>query len=87
MCFLELSKVLMQQFHYDYINNKYDNKSKPLFTETGSLMHEMKIETVYEDFSSDKKMFDFSSYSTKSKNYNDSNKLVIGKMKDETGGD
>ena len=50
-------------------------------------MHEMKIENVYEDFSSDKKMFDFSSYSTKSKNYNDSNKLVIGKMKDETGGD
>ena len=50
-------------------------------------MHEMKTENVYEDFSSDKKMFDFSSYSTKSKNYNDSNKLVIGKMKDETGGD
>ena len=55
MCFLELSKALMQQFHYDYINNKYDNKSKPLFTETGSLMHEMKTENVYEDFSSDKK--------------------------------
>ena len=35
-------------------------------------MHEMKTENVYKDFSSDKKMFDFSSYSTKSKNYNDS---------------
>ena len=31
-------------------------------------------------------MFDFSNYSTKSEYYNDSNKLVIGKMKDETGG-
>ena len=31
-------------------------------------------------------MFDFSNYSTKSKYYDDSNKLVIGKMKDETGG-
>ena len=31
-------------------------------------------------------MFDFSNYSTKSKYYNDSNKLVIGKIKDETGG-
>ena len=31
-------------------------------------------------------MFYFSNYSTKSKYYNNSNKLVIGKMKDETGG-
>ena len=30
-------------------------------------------------------MLDFSNYFTKSK-YDDSNKLVIGKMKDETGG-
>ena len=31
-------------------------------------------------------MFDFSNYSTKSKYYDNSNKLVIGKMKDETAG-
>ena len=31
-------------------------------------------------------MFDFSNYSTKSKYYDDPNKVVIGKMKDETGG-
>ena len=31
-------------------------------------------------------MFDFTNYSTKSKYYVDSNKLGIGKMKDETGG-
>ena len=31
-------------------------------------------------------MFDFSNYSTKSKFYDDENKLVIEKMKDETGG-
>ena len=30
-------------------------------------------------------MFDFSSYSTKSKYYDNSNKLVIEKMKDENG--
>ena len=67
MCILELSKVLMYKFHYDY-------KSKLLF----------KTEDVYEDFSSDKEMFDFSNYSTKLKYYDNSNKLVIGKMKDET---
>ena len=49
-------------------------------------MHEIKTEDVYEDFSSNKEMFDFSNYSTKSKYYDGSNKLVIGKMKDETGG-
>ena len=30
-------------------------------------------------------MFDFSNCSTKSKYYNDSNELLIGKIKDETG--
>ena len=33
-----------------------------------------------------KKMFDFSNYSTKSTFYDDSNKLVVGKMKNETVG-
>ena len=32
MCILELSKVLMYEFYYDYIKSKYDNKSKLLFT-------------------------------------------------------
>ena len=85
MCILELSKVLMHKFHYDYIKSKYDNKSKLLFTDTNSLMYEMKTGDVYEDFSSNKKMFDFSNYSTKSKYYDDSNKSVIGKIKEETG--
>ena len=49
-------------------------------------MYEIKIEDVYEDFSSNKEMFDFSNYSTKSKYHDDSNKLVIGKMNDETAG-
>ena len=86
MCILELSKVLMYEFHYDYIKNKYDNKSKLLFTYTDSLVYEIKTEDVYEDFSSNKEMFRFSNCSANSKYYDDSNKLVIGKMKDETGG-
>ena len=28
MCILELIKVLMYEFHYDYIKNKYGNNSK-----------------------------------------------------------
>ena len=37
-----------------------------------------------EYFSKDKEMFDFSSYSNKSRYYDDSNKLVVGKMNDQT---
>ena len=37
------------------------------FTDIDSLMCEIKIDNVYGDFSSDKEMFDFSNYSTKSK--------------------
>ena len=49
-------------------------------------MYEVKTEDVNEDFSIDKEIFDFSNYSTKSKYYDNPNKLVIGKMKDETRG-
>ena len=49
-------------------------------------MYEIRTEDVYEDFSSDKQMFDFSNYSIKSKYYDNLNKLNIGKMKDKTGG-
>ena len=56
MCILELSKVLTYEFHHDYVKNKYGNKSRLLFTDTDSLMYEIKTEDVYEDFSSDKEM-------------------------------
>ena len=49
-------------------------------------MYEMKKEVVYEDFSKDKEMFDFSKYFAESKYYDNSDKLVIGKTKDETSG-
>ena len=86
MCILQFSKVLMYEFHYDYIKIKYDNKSKLLFTYIDSLMYEIKTEDFYEELSSDKEMLHFSNYTTKSIYYDDSNKLVIRKMKDETGG-
>ena len=55
------------------------------YPQTHKLMYEIKTKDVKEDFSSDKEMLYFSKYFTKSK-CDDSNKLVIGKMKDETGG-
>ena len=49
-------------------------------------MYEIKTKHVHEDFSSYKKMFDFSNYSIKPKYYENSKKLVVAKMKDESGG-
>ena len=74
----------MYEFYYDYIENKYGNNSRLLFTD--SSMYEIKTEDVYEDFNDDKEMLDFSNYSTKSKYYDNSKKLVLGKMKHETVG-
>ena len=86
MCILDLSKVLMYEFHYDYIKNKYGNKLRLLFTDSDSLIFEIKTKYFYEGFSKDKEMFDFNDYSAESKYYADSNELVIDKMKDELGG-
>ena len=47
-------------------------------------MYEIKTEDIYDNFSKDKEMLDFSNYSTKSKYYDNLNKLVVGKMKEET---
>ena len=54
MCILELSKVLMYKFHYDYIKRKYGNNSRLLLPDTESLMYDIKIGDVYKDFSNNK---------------------------------
>ena len=57
-----------------------------LFTDTDSLTYEIKSKDVYEEFFKWKDLFDFSNYSKDSKFFNETNKKVIGKMKDEFGG-
>ena len=37
-----LNKVLMYKFHLDYIKNKYGNNSRLDFTDTDSLMYEIR---------------------------------------------
>ena len=81
MCILDLSKALMYEFYYDFIKDKYGNDSRLLFIDINRLMYKTKTKDVYEDFSKYKEMFHFSNYSPKSKFYDDSNKLVFGKMK------
>ena len=75
---LDLSKLLMYEFHYKYIKSK--NNAKLLFTDTDSLVYEIETDDVYEDFYRDKNLFDFIDYPQDSKFFDFANKKVIGKM-------
>ena len=89
MCILELSKTLMFDFHYNYVKEKYGDKAKLLFTDTDSLMYEIRTEDFYEDIKGDvKDRFDTSNYPS---NHPSGippgcNKKVPGMFKDEAGG-
>ena len=86
MCILDLSKTLMYDFHYNYIKSKYGDKARLLFTDTDSLTYEIEADDVYQDFWKDKHLFDNSDYSKNSPFFDNSNKKVIGKFKDEAAG-
>ena len=74
----------MYDFHNNFIKKNFD--AELLFTNTDSLTYEIKSENVYEEFFKWKYLFDFSNYSKVSKFFYETNKKVIGKMKDEFGG-
>ena len=57
---LDLSKHLMYEFHHSYIKSRFN--ANLLFTDTDSLIYEIKADDLYEDFSEDKSLFDFSDY-------------------------
>ena len=78
---LDLSKLFMYEYHYKYIKNKCD--ATLMFTETDSLVYEIKAEDIYDDFYKVKNLFDFSDYPLNSKFFDPVNKKLIGKMKDE----
>ena len=52
-----------------------------LFTDTYSLIYEIKSEDVYEEFFKHKHLFELSNYPKDSKFFDPVNKNVIGKMK------
>ena len=91
---LDLSKIVMYEFHYDYMIPKYagDGDSRNLklcYMDTDSLVYEIQTEDFYKDIAVDvKDRFDTSNY-PKSLNRPlpiGLNKKVIGLMKDEMGG-
>ena len=79
---LDLSKLLMYDWYYNFFVKKFD--CSLCFTDTDSLVYEIRaVYDVYEKVYENKDLFDFSDYSKESKFYDNNNKKVIGKMKDE----
>ena len=74
----------MYDFRYNFIKKNF--YASLLFTGKDSLTYEIKSENVYEEFFKWKDLFGFSNYSKDSKFFNETNKKVIGKMKDGFGG-
>ncbi len=83
---LETSKLLIYQFHYNYIKAKFGGDAKLLFTDTDSLCYLFHTRDIYQDIAADSDLFDFSDYPQNHFLYSVVNKKVIGKMKDETNG-
>ena len=86
---LDLGKIVMYRFHYNYMNLKYNVNLQFCYEDTNPLVYDIKTEGFYEDTSSNiKARFDTSGYSHKLVHPLPIgvNKKVISLMKDELGG-
>ena len=90
---LEISKLLMYEFWYDYMKPKYGNNVKLCYMDTDSFILNIKVlmniktEDFYKDISNDvEKRFDTSNYEVNRPLSTGKNKKVIGLMKGELGG-
>ena len=60
---LELSKILMYEFWYDYVKPKYGEKAKLCYMDTDSFIVYIKTDDIYKDIAEDvETRFDTSNY-------------------------
>ena len=84
---LEISKILMYEFWYDYMKPKYNDNIRLCYMDTDSFVMNIKTEYFYKDISNDvEKRFDTSNYEVNRPLPTGKNKKVIGLMNDELGG-
>ena len=84
---LEISKLLMYEFWYDYMIPKYGDNVKLCYMDTDSFIMNIKTEDFYKDIPNDvEKRFDTSNYECDRPLPTGKNKKVVGLMKDELGG-
>ena len=80
---LEISKILMYEFWYDYMKPKYNDSVKLCYMDTDSFIMDIKTEDFYKDIANDvEKRFDTSNYECDRSLPTGKNKKVIGLMKD-----
>ena len=84
---LEISKILMYEFSYDYMKPKYNDNVKLCYMDMDSFIMNIKTNDFYEDIASDvENRFDTSNYEVNRPLPTGKNKRVIGLMEDELGG-
>ena len=84
---LDLSKIMMYEFHCDYMVPKYGKNIKLCYMDTDSYVYDIKTEDFYKDIAEDiENRFDTSGYVNNRPLPIGKNKKVIGLMKDELGG-
>ena len=84
---LEISKLLMHEFWYNYMKPKYGDNVKLCYMDTDSFKMNIKTEDFYKDITNDvEKRFDTSNYECDRPLPTGKNKKVIGFMKNELGG-
>ena len=86
MCVLDLSKHLMYDWYYNTLKRKYGSQCTLLYTDTDSLLVDLKTPDVYADMESMKTHYDFSDYPKDHQLFSEQNKKTIGKFKDECSG-
>ena len=85
---LDVSKILMYSFHYDYMHKMYNNNNcKLLYTDTDSLIYSIKCNDIYNDIKLNIHYFDTSEYLVNNEfGIPQVNKKIVGLMKDECNG-
>ena len=93
---LEISKILMYEFWYNYMKLKYNDNVRLCYMDTDSFVMHIKTNYFYEDIASDvENRFDTSNYEANMSETSalarrplptGKNKKIIGLMKDEPGG-
>ena len=85
---LDISKITMYEFWYDYVKSKYEDKTRLCYMDTDSFVVNIKTKDFYKDIAENvKERFDTSNYIYDRPLPTRVNKKVIGLMKDELGGD
>ena len=84
---LEISKILMYEFWYDYMKPKYNDNVRLCYMYTDSFVMHIKRNDFYKDIASDvENRFGTSNYEVNRLLPTGKNNKIIGLMKDELGG-